>query len=331
MYIEKAHRQQKIQRTEKSAINERLEWKMYFHLFDVLAATFLLSIWLPLLNIFAFSCIHIFSETAERKKGRARRGENEIVLRNLCCAKFLSAFGWTNKGKASSIMTPPHWLLNQINVFLHIFSPKQSSPEMIQHECEMRNFHSEPKCSLFFGQLSTILSPHIFPLEHFCARLTLGSHHNWLHKPSVSGDAMGNGIVYLDFSPFFCFIIWIFFVTGFYRHFHQHLITIRDSRWKENETLFISENKLRNEDKKTIEKIARESAFHIEPLCLNFPRKLSRNSYFSHRRRKLCFLSPENVFFRKEKRERGFSTFSRRSRALSAAMSQFCFNEKILL
>lgn len=186
---------------------------MYFHLFDVLAATFLLSIWLPLLNIFAFSCIHIFSETAERKKGRARRGEKEIVLRNLCCAKFLSAFGWTNKGKASSIITPPHWLLNQINVFLHIFSLKQSSPEMIQHECEMRNFHSEPKCSLFFGQLSTILSPHIFPLEHFCARLTLGSHHNWLHKPSVSGDDDGKwnclprllSFLLLYYLNFFCY------------------------------------------------------------------------------------------------------------------------------
>lgn len=143
---------------------------MYFHLFDVLAATFLLSIWLPLLNIFAFSCIHIFSETAERKKGRARRGEKEIVLRNLCCAKFLSAFGWTNKGKASSIMTPPHWLLNQINVFLHIFLPQTiiAGDDSARVRDEKLSFRAE-MFTFFWTAVDNPFSTHFSARAFLCA------------------------------------------------------------------------------------------------------------------------------------------------------------------
>ena len=43
--------------------------------------------------------------------------------------------------------------------------------------------------------------------------------------------------------------------------------------------LLSSENKLRNEDKKTIKKIE-DKQFHIELCCLNFSRKLNFN--FSH-------------------------------------------------
>lgn len=61
-----------------------------------------------------------------------------------------------------------------------------------------------------------------------------------------------------------------FWITSTTPNYNQRIFR---SKVKGKKYFFISENKLRNEDKKTIRKL-RESAFHIEPCCLNFPRKL---------------------------------------------------------
>lgn len=157
---------------------------MYFHLFDVLAATFLLSIWLPLLNIFAFFVYsNVLRNSGTKERQSAARRKRNRCKEFMLCEIFVGVR--LDKQRKS--------VLDNDSASLVARPDKDISPPTIiagDDSARVRDEKLSLRAEMFTFSWTAVDNPfstHFSARAFFCASHFRLTHHNWLHKPSVSG------------------------------------------------------------------------------------------------------------------------------------------------